>query len=193
MENVDIERLAYLSVLAATLTGTVLISRRGHLGKLFRQAGIWFFIFATAIVGAASVQDIHQRIFINTRNNNDDGTITIARAMDGHFRFTLEINGQPVEFLIDTGASDIVLNRQDAALIGFNPAQLDYWGTAKTANGTVGIATVRLARVKIGGFIDRNIRASVSEGSMATSLLGMRYLKLFNSIEIKDDKMILKR
>ena len=42
-------------------------------------------------------------------------------------------------------------------------------------------------------YIDTNIPASVNEGSMEISLLGMRYLKLFSNIEIKRDEMILKR
>ena len=193
MEGIEVEKLAYLSVLFVTITGTYLISRRGNLGNVFRQAGLWLLIFAIVIVVVKSFQDISQRILLSTRTINSDGTITIAREADGYFRITLEVNGEPILFLIDTGASDIVLSRHDAALIGFNPAELNYWGSANTANGSVGIATVRLARIQVGDYIDTNIPASVNEGSMDISLLGMRYLKLFSNIEIKRDVMILKR
>ncbi|MAI58815.1 MAG: TIGR02281 family clan AA aspartic protease [Rhodobacteraceae bacterium] len=193
MHDKEIVNLVYLSVLAATIAGSVLISRRGDLGKAFRQAGIWVFIFAAVVVIFASFQNIRQDILIYAANFSADGTITIPRKGDGHFRLTLKVNDKPVEFLVDTGASDIVLNRQDAVKIGFDPDKLDYWDTANTANGTVGIARVRLAKVHAGIYTDRNVQASVNKGRMNSSLLGMRYLKLFTSIEIKQDKMILKR
>ena len=57
---------------------------------------------------------------------------------------TLEINGTPVRFMVDTGASDIVLSRRDAERVGIDPAALGYLGRARTANGTVPTARVRL-------------------------------------------------
>ena len=193
MENTDAAKMVYLSVLGATLIGTVLISNRGHLLGLFRQAGVWLLIFAAVVAIGSNYHDILYGSLIAGAKIGDDGTITIPRGAEGHFRITLEVNDKPVEFLIDTGASEIVLTQQDAIEIGFKPKELDYWGTANTANGVVGIAKVRLAKVRAGIYLDRNIRASVNEGSMETSLLGMHYLKLFSNIEIKQDKMILKR
>ena len=193
MEHNDSAKLVYLSVLAATILGAVLISHRGNLKNVFRNAGLWLLIFASVIIITASFQEFREQNFITSVKIGGDGTITIPREEDGHFRLTLKVNDTPVKFLVDTGASDIVLTRQDAAKIGFNTEKLDYWDTAKTANGVVGIAILRLAKVQAGIFSDRNIRASVNQGSMETSLLGMHYLKLFSSIEIKKDKMILKR
>ena len=85
------------------------------------------------------------------------------------------------------------MTRQDATRVGFDPDRLEYWGTANTANGTVRLATVRLETVRLGDLVDKNIRASVNNAPMEKSLLGMRYLSRFHSIEITKNQMILKR
>ena len=102
----------------------------------------------------------------------------VPRAFDGHYYLTLDLNGVPVDFVVDTGATDMVLTRADAARIGLDPDALAYTGVAGTANGQVRTARVRLDEVSLGGILDRNLPASVNEGVMDTSLLGMSYLRM---------------
>ena len=193
MEENDFSRLIYLSVLVVAILGSVLISRRGAYGKMFRQAGIWLLIFMGLVAIVASWQDIRQSGQTMSFQQSEDSAIIIPKEIDGHFHLTLTINDRPIDFLVDTGASDIVLTREDAARVGFDPNRLDYWGMANTANGTVRLATIRLETVRLGEFIDKNIRASVNKAPMEKSLLGMRYLSKFRAIEISNDQMILKR
>ena len=193
MEENDFSRLIYLSVLVVAILGSVLISRRGAYGKMFRQAGIWLLIFMGLVAIVASWQDIRQSGQTMSFQQSEDSAIIIPKEIDGHFHLTVTINDRPIEFLVDTGASDIVLTREDAARVGFDPNRLDYWGMANTANGTVRLATIRLETVRLGEFIDKNIRASVNKAPMEKSLLGMRYLSKFRAIEISNDQMILKR
>lgn len=193
MEENDFSRLIYLSVLVVAILGSVLISRRGAYGKMFRQAGVWLLIFMGLVAIVASWQDIRQSGQTMSFQQSEDSAIIIPKEIDGHFHLTLTINDRPIDFLVDTGASDIVLTREDAARVGFDPNRLDYWGMANTANGTVRLATIRLETVRLGEFIDKNIRASVNKAPMEKSLLGMRYLSKFRAIEISNDQMILKR
>ena len=193
MEENDFSRLIYLSVLVVAILGSVLISRRGAYGKMFRQAGVWLLIFMGLVAIVTSWQDIRQSGQTTSFQQSQDGAIIIPKEIDGHFHLILTINDRPIDFLVDTGASDIVLTREDAARVGFDPNRLDYWGMANTANGTVRLATIRLETVRLGEFIDKNIRASVNKAPMEKSLLGMRYLSKFRAIEISNDQMILKR
>ena len=193
MEENDFARLIYLSVLVVAILGSVLISRRGAYGKMFRQAGVWLLIFMGLVAIVASWQDIRQSGQTTSFQQSQDGAIIIPKEIDGHFHLTLTINDRPIDFLVDTGASDIVLTRKDAARVGFDPNRLDYWGMANTAHGTVRLATIRLETVRLGEFIDKNIRASVNIAPMEKSLLGMRYLSKFSAIEISNDQLILKR
>ena len=117
----------------------------------------------------------------------------MPRGRDGHYSLTLQINGVDVDFLVDTGASQVVLTQQDAARVGLNPDKLAFIGTAFTANGEVRTAPVRLDTVDLGGIRDTRVRASVNGGEMSGSLLGMSYLNRFDSIEIRGDRLILTR
>ena len=193
MEENDFASLIYLSVLAAVILGSVLATRRGELGRVFRQAGVWLLIFVGVVALVTSWQDIRQSGQSMSFQKSENGSIIIPKEVDGHYHLTLTINDRDIDFLVDTGASDVVLTRQDAARVGFDPDRLDYWGTANTANGTVRLATVRLGTVRLGDILDENIRASVNHAPMEKSLLGMRYLSRFNVIEITKHQMILKR
>ena len=193
MEENNFASLIYLSVLAAVLLGLVLMNRRGELGKVLRQAGVWLFIFLSVVVLVKSWQDIRQSGRSMSFQQSESGSIIIPKDLDGHFYLTLTINNQEIDFLVDTGASDVVLTRQDASRVGFDPDRLEYWSIANTANGTVRLATIRLGTVRFGDLVDKNIRASVTEASMEKSLLGMTYLSRFNTIEIKKNEMILRR
>jgi aspartyl protease family protein len=102
------------------------------------------------------------------------------------------IDGQPMEFMADTGASGVVLSKADAERLGINLADLVYAGQSQTANGIVRTARVRLADVTLGPFHDASIGAFVNEGDMDGSLLGMEYLGRY-AIEITGDQMILRR
>ena len=98
-----------------------------------------------------------------------------------------------MRFLVDTGASGIVLSRRDAEKVGLDPGGLAYLGTAQTANGRVATAGVRLGLVRLGTFTDTGVPASVTEGGLDTSLLGMSYLDRFANIAISGDVMTLTR
>ena len=124
---------------------------------------------------------------------SDSGEITVPRSFDGHYYLTLEVNGAPIRFVIDTGATDLVLTPQDATRAGLNTAQLRYTNRAMTANGMIQTAPVRLDLVEVGPISDRLVPAVVNGSPMQESLLGMSYLNLFERISIEDGRMILTR
>ena len=115
------------------------------------------------------------------------------QARDGHYYLTARVNGQQVLFVVDTGATDIVMSRQDAERVGIDPDGLVYSGRAGTANGIVGTAQTTVGELSVGGITDRNITVWVNEGEMNTSLLGMAYLRRFERIEIADNMLVLER
>jgi aspartyl protease family protein len=193
MENYDFERLIYLSILVAVILGSVLMTRKGDFGNLARQSGVWLLIFIAVVAAVAGWQDIRQAGPLSLVQSEGGGQIIISKQRDGHFHLKLSINGKPIEFLVDTGASEIVLNQKDAQTLGFDVETLDYWAYANTANGKVRLAPVRLGSIVLGDYKDNNVKATVNEGSMRTSLLGMSYLKKFSAIEIKQSQMILTR
>ena len=185
-------RLLYLAALLVFVAGLFLWGQRRDLGKRLRDLLVWALILAMAVI-AYGFRDILREQLLPAAMVETGDTIALRRASDGHFHATLDINGERVRFMVDTGASDLVLSRRDAARVGIDPDGLAYLGTARTANGTVETATVRLGLVRLGSFTDTDVRASVTKGGLDSSLLGMSYLDRFSSIGISGDTMRLTR
>ena len=182
----------YLSLLGGALLLSYLLASRINIGKMLQQMGIWVLIFMGAIAVIGMWPEI-QRTITPRQSVVNGTTIVLPRARDGHYYLTLDINNVPVEFVVDTGASQVVLTQDDAKRIGLDPSALSYLGTANTANGTVRTAAVRLDTVSLGAITDTSVRAVVNDGQMFGSLLGMTYLSNFDSITIKDGQLILSR
>lgn len=178
--------IGLLVLLALSLLGSAL----SHNG--LRNAMIWGLIFL-GVTGVVSNWDAISRDFAPQQTTFTDTRVQVPIGADNHFRLTLQINGVDVDFLVDTGASQVVLTKADAARIGLDPDTLPYTGTAMTANGEVATAPVRLDTVQLGDITDTWVRASVNSGEMDLSLLGMSYLNRFESIEIRPDRLILNR
>ena len=192
MNSDDYGRLIYLVILAAAIGGSMLLSYRGALGKLAQQLSIWGLIFVGVAAGYGLWSDIstsRPRMAVI----DDSGTLQLPQAADGHYYLSLKINGQPVDFMIDTGASDVVLSQADATRVGIDPASLSYFGEASTANGTVRTARVTLDDVELAGVDEGALTAWVNEGDLDMSLLGMSYLRRFSSMAISGGVMRLTR
>jgi aspartyl protease family protein len=194
MSGDSLASLGYLALLLLALGGAYLTSHRQSVGKSLQMALVWGMIFmgCMAIYGLWSdiSRDYGRKSLPITQQ---DGAIALPRASDGHYYVTAEVNGTEIEFLVDTGASDIVLSRVDAARIGFDLDKLAFLGSARTANGIVPIAYGRLKTIRLGHHLDQAVSASINGGEMDKSLLGMSYLGRFGRIEMTQDQLILRR
>jgi clan AA aspartic protease (TIGR02281 family) len=110
----------------------------------------------------------------------------------GHFLVEAVVNGAPVTFLVDTGASDVVLTTADAERLGFRPENLRFTQRFATANGEVRAAPVVLREVRIGQFSLFDMPASVNEAPLRVSLLGMSFLKRLHGYSVEDGRLILR-
>lgn len=192
MENFDLLNLTYLVILGSVILLWFVVQNRESVGKLMQQALIWGLIFVGAIAVVGLWGDIRQTVR-PSQNVVSQDRIELPRAPDGHYYLTAEVSGVPVRFVVDTGASQIVLSQEDAERIGIDTKSLAYLGRAYTANGEVRTAPVRLENLVVGSVRHENLRAVVNEGEMGQSLLGMDYLQRFASIEITGGRLILTR
>lgn len=183
----------WLTVLASAFVA----SRRLKLGQALRQGLIWIAVALLLVLGYSFRHDLvglkdrlvgellpHEGIAAGE-------AVSFRAARDGHFHVEAVVNGRPLRFLVDTGASDIVLRPADAARLGFAPAELAFTRIYQTANGTVRGAPVRLASVDLGPFSFRDVAASVNEAAMDVSLLGVSFLERFGGYEVRDGTLTL--
>lgn len=192
MEIEDIPRLVYLVALLVGVGGYYLYHQRGNLGQMARYAAIWGFLFLIALVVAGLWTDISRDI-APRQSVLQTGAIEVPRASDGHFYLTLDVNGIPTRFVVDTGATAIVLSQADATRAGINIDGLIFSGRANTANGRVETAPTRIETLNLSGIVDTNVRAIVNAGEMDGSLLGMSYLNRFSSLQIADGTLVMER
>lgn len=189
----NVARLGYLGLLGAAVLMWFVTQNRQSLGKTMQQALIWVFLFIGVIAVVGLWEDIRSTTAPAGRMTTTDNSIVVPRARDGHYYLQLRVNGKPVDFLVDTGASQIVLSQQDADRIGIDVNDLNYFGRALTANGEVRTAPTKLDDVVLGPFTDRGLTAWVNEGDMDRSLLGMEYLQRFSTLQINPQSLTLAR
>lgn len=193
MQDFETANLVYLVVLGGAVVVWFVAANRNSLGKVTQQALLWGLIFLGVIAGVGMWDHIRDTVMPRQSISSDAGRIELPRMGDGHYYLTAEVNGAAIRFVVDTGATDVVLSRADAKKAGFDPDTLSFYGRAITANGSIRIAPVRIDSLNAGGIEERDVRAVVNGGELDTSLLGMSYLERFESIEIRGDKLLLKR
>jgi aspartyl protease family protein len=103
-----------------------------------------------------------------------------------------EVDGAPVRFVVDTGASDIVLSPQDAARAGLLPPSTKYSRPSETANGVGYGAPMDVRSLEVGPIRLANVRVFVNQAPMSASLLGMTFLDRLDSFEVRGDQLFLR-
>ena len=106
-----VARVVYLVLLLCFLLG-FFAWRRGQIGRRLRDLSVWVLIFAMVVIAYGFRDVLRRELFPAAMVQVSEDAIELRRGSDGHFHATVEVNGQPVRFLVDTGASGIVLSRQ---------------------------------------------------------------------------------
>jgi aspartyl protease family protein len=121
-------------------------------------------------------------------------SLSIPRDIRGHFQTEGRIEGQRIDFMVDTGASMIALNETSAARFGLRPSRGEYNATVNTANGTIMAARTRLAVVDVGGLVVRDVDAMVlPDQALSENLLGLSFLSKLKRFEYANGKMVLEQ
>jgi aspartyl protease family protein len=192
----DQMHMLYLVMILALVGSGILHSKRHELSQNIKYAIVWLGIILLLVLGY-SFRDgltnnrLMAELLPHRANISDDGSFTIRSREDGHFYIEAKINNASVLFMVDTGASDIVLAPDDAKRAGLAPETLNFSRTYQTANGTVMGAPVKLASLRIGTIHMRDIPASVNGAAMENSLLGMRFLQELREYKVEGNTLTL--
>ena len=186
------------------LIGSAVFGRGTGIYETLKQLGIWVLIILMLMAGYVfrfDLQDIASRFSggiipgspISTSDQNGRNTVTLIRSDNGHFEAAAGVNGQTIRFLVDTGATAIVLSARDAQAAGIDPNQLNFSIRTQTANGTGRAARATIDAFYLGGIERRNMSVLVAEpGRLGQSLLGQQFLESLHSYEKRGDRLTLR-
>ncbi len=121
------------------------------------------------------------------------GEIMFRADSSGHYNVEALVNGVPVRFLVDTGASDVTLSPRDAERIGLDPDRLKFNRPYRTANGVVMGAAVNLPSIRVGPIELHDVTGSVNGAPLAASLLGMSFLERLRGYRVENETLILRQ
>ena len=117
--------------------------------------------------------------------------VTLERRSDKHFYADASVNGRPVHFLVDTGASETALTEEDARKIGLKVDPTKYELVGEGASGMVRGQYVDLDSIDLDGIRQSGAKAVIVEGA-SISLLGQPFLEDVDEIVIRKGEMVLK-
>ncbi|MCQ4311092.1 TIGR02281 family clan AA aspartic protease [Pseudomonas stutzeri] len=120
----------------------------------------------------------------------DRRQLSIAQGQGGHYWVAGSINGQPVQFLVDTGATSVAINEIQARRLGIDYRVDGKQMVVSTASGTAKAWRVNFNSVKVGAIDVLGVEAVVVEGaSPSEALLGMSFL---GRVSWREDQGVLK-
>ncbi|HEY1709875.1 MAG TPA: TIGR02281 family clan AA aspartic protease [Rhizomicrobium sp.] len=183
----------------ALVSGAIVSSRAFKARELVRNAAIWTAIAAVLVIGY-TYQDELKAMGTRVRSElvpsyaveSEAKTVVLTQSDGGDYRVTGSVNGTAVTFMIDTGASDIVLSPADAQRLGIDLSSLRYDKFYETANGGGQGASLTVDNLTVGGISFDNVQVSVNRAPMSSSLLGMAFLRRLKSFEFSGRRLTLR-
>ncbi|MGB7430953.1 MAG: TIGR02281 family clan AA aspartic protease [Ahrensia sp.] len=195
------------ALISLTLVGTLVMSgvvaHQCRVGTFIRQALLWAVIFIGLIVGYEyryELRDIAERTAAGFRpdttvsSSSSDGALSVELRRTGSSFLTRgTVNGQATNFIVDTGASTVVLTAQTAALAGIDTNALRFSVPVATANGTTNAASANVSSITIGDIERRDLRVLVAApDTLFENLLGLTFLDTLSGYEVQGRRLILR-
>lgn len=183
----------------ALVSSGLLFVRQVNLKQAARMTLIWLGIAGMLVLGYA-YRDALSGIGMRLRGQlvpgypvaSGAGEMTLAEDEGGSYQVVGRVNGARVRFLIDTGASEIVLTGADARAAGLDLETLDYSRPFATANGIAHGASATVRELAIGGIVLRDVKVSVQREGLSTSLLGMSFLRRLKAFSFSERRLTLR-
>lgn len=164
-----------------------------------RHLCIWAGILAVLVISYGFQHELgivwkrfEGALFPSDAISHSDGSVTFQAQSNGHFYINARLGNVPVRFLLDTGASSVVLTKEDAIRLGVDPKKLYYDKIVYTANGKARAASVTIPRLSVGTITIENVEAVVNESELDISLLGMSFLGRLESYEVAGPVLTLR-
>ena len=188
----------YLAGFALVVATGLWRMRRTRPVRLLRHGALWVAIAAVLALGFAYREEIElipQRLGVAFGTGRPvvtgDHQLVISQDAEGAYEVVGRVNGEPVRFMVDTGASDTVLAPQDAQRLGVDLGGVRFDQESETANGK-GLGAPFLARqLEVGPIRLGSFKMQINKAPMSRSLLGLSFLSRLESYEFRGRKLYL--
>lgn len=168
----------YLLMAMMLVVGS-LMARREPALKMIKMALAWIVIFAAGFI-LFTFRDnfgwVAQRLKAEAIGTpiQEAGETRIPMAIDGHFWVTARVNGKPVKFLVDSGATMTTIDREEAMAAGVpvSPRRDQF---VRTGNGIIRVSTGRADELQVGGITRRDVGLQIADND-DLNVLGMNFL-----------------
>lgn len=167
-------------LMAIMLIAGALIGRRAPIARGITSVFAFLVIFGAGFIVFSFRDDLHyvaQRLEAEATGKPVElagDVIRVPLAVDGHFWVQAEVNGVPVDFLVDSGATMTTIGRNTAALAGI-PVSGQRNQLVRTGNGLIRVGTARADNVMVGDIERNDVRMFVADGD-ELNVLGMNFL-----------------
>lgn len=179
------------------LVGSAFAVRRVPIAQGLKMFVGWVLIFGAAFI-IFTLKDefmaLGNRLMLEARGGVEEsapGEIRIRQASDGHFWVTAEVNGEPVRFLIDSGATTTSLSRDSAQRAGVTP-QGGFQAMVQTANGVVMVDRGRAEEIKLGPIARHDVAVHISDAFGDMNVIGMNFLSTLRSWSVEGRTLVLR-
>jgi len=199
LSRVDLSSFLVKAVILIFIGALALAFFRERFSQALEAAAVWVVIAILLAVGYTyrfelrAVADRVMAELVPGRAATRGRIVEFARGSGGNFSVVAQINGARVPFVLDTGASSVVLTQEAAKAAGLPLEVLSYSVTIDTANGRARAAPVTLDRLSVGGIEERAVPALIAQpGQLRTNLLGMSFLNRLESWEVRGERLMLR-
>jgi len=193
-------RLIYLGLLLSVIVTGLSAGFVRNMRRSLRDIGIWLalgggllLVYSFADEFGMVADRLSGQVDPTSPRQMADGGVAITADERGHFVLRAQVEGAPVVFMVDTGASNVVLSHQAARAIGLDPDTLAYTQLTSTANGMGRSAPVTLSSIQVGDITLRDVGGSVNMADLDQSLLGMSFLSRLSGFSIESGELVLYR
>ena len=179
------------------LVASAFLVRRIPISQGLKMFAAWVLIFGFVFVAFTLKDDflaLGKRVMREARGEGgavaEGQEIRIRQAEDGHFWVKAKLNGETLDFLVDSGATITSISTAAAERAGISPGPFP--GMVQTANGEIVVQRGRAERIELGPIERRDLAVHISEAFGPTNVLGMNFLSSLSAWGVEGQWLVLK-
>lgn len=188
--------MAALGAMFIGIVGSMLMRPAPLLGRTLRSAST-LGLMAVLVMVVVQLARIDSRFDVAVPELGlpeqvvEGGETRIPMARDGHFWLQAQVNGTPVRFMVDTGATVTAVSPETARAAGLEPRAGTLPVRLQTANGAVAADMTTIDELRFGNVAARGLDAIIAPGLGSTNVIGMNLLSRLASVRLEGETMIM--